>query len=639
MKNQHRELLSYLHKKKQPQTSSALATALKFSSRSVKNYVSEINNLYNKKIILSSRNGYELNPQVSSNLIINQTADSLPQTNEERSFYIIKQLILKHTPHLELFDLCDYFCISYSTLKSLISKMNKTFSSYDIKFICENNFLHIIGNEISKRKLISYVICEESKASYIDLNQIKEFFYMIDVVKLNHIILSTFSKQNYYLNDFAAINLLLHLAIIIDRELNGNKLDVNESYFTIKDIEEKRVINDLITALEVEFKIKLNKYEHFEIFMLFKANVNYSLPTTKEELKKVVGKDILDLTTFYVKQVNHIYMIDLSDDIFTTPFSLHLKNLLFRAKVKKYTTNPMAETIKMNSPIVFDIAIYIGLDLMDRYQISLNEDEMAFLALHIGAEIERQNQNKTKIRAVLLCPTYRNLSSNLLNQLLLTFDSQLTIVRSITTIEEAKSLDFSLLLSTIPISKKYPFDILQISPFNLNIQYDLIQEKLLSLQDRYKNQKLRSNFHSFFEKDLFFANPNVSNKEEVISLLSTRLKEKKYVSSGFEKKVLKREYAATTAFGSIAIPHSMDMDAIKTSIAVITSKKGLSWDNNCVHLILLLAINKADKKTFRELYESLISIFNDKSIIQEIKDCDSFKDFEMLIYNGIENSE
>ena len=63
----------------------------------------------------------------------------------------------------------------------------------------------------------------------------------------------------------------------------------------------------------------------------------------------------------------------------------------------------MTQAIKNNSPIVFDIAIYIALDLMDRYHFMVNEDETAFLAIHIGAEIERQSANIYKIPAILIC--------------------------------------------------------------------------------------------------------------------------------------------------------------------------------------------------------------------------------------------
>lgn len=151
------EMIQILSKQNQPMTSSALQV----SSPSIKNYVHESNGLYGKSIIISSRNGYSLNPGTNISLLISNDEDDIPQTNEERAYYIIKQRILNRTSDFDLFDLADYLCIGYSTLKSLISKMNKIFSTYDVEFVCENDILRIFGFEYNKRKLISYVINEE----------------------------------------------------------------------------------------------------------------------------------------------------------------------------------------------------------------------------------------------------------------------------------------------------------------------------------------------------------------------------------------------------------------------------------------------------------------------------------------------
>lgn len=143
----------------------------------------------------------------------------------------------------------------------------------------------------------------------------------------------------------------------------------------------------------------------------------------------------------------------------------------------------------------------------------------------------------------------------------------------------------------------------------------------------------QSIFHTFFEEELFLINPKSSNREQILNNLCKILQEKEYVDEDFESSVLKRENAATTAFGNIAIPHSVDMNAIKTCVSVAISKNGFQWGNNTVYVVFLLAINKADKTTFRELYESLVSLFVDDDIIQEMRGCSSFKNFEQLIYN------
>ena len=79
----------------------------------------------------------------------------------------------------------------------------------------------------------------------------------------------------------------------------------------------------------------------------------------------------------------------------------------------------------------------------------------------------------------------------------------------------------------------------------------------------------------------------------------------------------------------------MDIDAIKTRIALAISKKCIPWGEDTVNLVLLLPINKADKKIFRFLYEALISQFGEEGMMQEVKNCSSFQEFEALINSSI----
>lgn len=643
MKKKLVDMLQFLSQQTTSITSAELANALDISTRSVKNFVHEINSLYGTKIILSSRTGYTLNPKSNISLLLNEDNDTPPSTNEERSFYIIKQLFLNHTSKVEIFDLCDYLCIGYSTVRSLISKMNKTFSSYHVEFTCENEQVQIKGSEQDKRKLISYVINEEYKNSFINADNLMENFADLDIPLLQSIIQDTFQKNNFYLNDFSFTNILLHLSIIIDRALSGNQLNSGRTDFHFDTEQEKQLLYNLKQQLESNFDISLNNYELFEIYMLFKANANYSLNAFSDELTKIVGNEIVDLTEKYVHDINNYYMIDLSSNAFKTPFSLHLKNLIFRASQHRYTSNAMAQVIRTNSPLVFDIAIFISLDLMERFNILVNEDETAFLAMHIGAEIERQNESKNKIPVVLICPDYHNMAQQITNTLLINFGNQINLLDCLhheNQIKEVKN-QIAIIFSLIPLSIKPEANqmIVYLSPLNLSSQFETIQNALTKSSESYKDYTLRLNFHEYFEEDLFVINDNFKTKEQVLTYLCDRLSTKNYVDSNFEEKVYQRENAATTAFGNIAIPHTVDMNAIKTSISVCISKKGIQWGKNTVYIVLLLAINKADRRQFRYLYESLISIFTENNIVQEVRNCNSFKQFENFVYSWIEQKE
>lgn len=638
------ELLKYLLAQNKPQTSAEIAEALSISVRSVKNRVKEINTLYGKKIILSSRNGYQINSRISSSILTDELEAQIPQTWDERAFYIIKQLILGHASRLDLFDLCDSLCISYSTVKGVISRMNKTFASYRVEFICENDHVYIKGKEKDKRKLISYILNEESDTSFMDTRQLKECFSGIDIDKLNQIVVSDFKKNDFYLNDFAAVNLMLHLVILIDRELNGNFLDSSPSDFMVENEREQNLLHTLCKDLEETFQIHLNESERFEIYMLIKANASYALSSANDNLKEVAGEEIIVLAQYYIEQISSLYLSDLSGESFFAPFCLHLKNMLFRIKEGRPAANPLTESIKRSSPTIFDMAIFVGLDLMERYHMAIPEDEIAFLAIHIGAEIERQNVNNSKISAVLLCPDYQNLCIELSNKLMLSFGNQIKLIGTVRHMEElevftkkTEDILFKMLFTTIPVRKDFHkvYTVVNLMPFNLSAQYHIIQEAIAKHELFYSNYKLRTCFHTFFEEDLTLINPKYTDWEQVLSCLCQKLCEKNYTNADFEEKVFKREYAAATAFGNIAIPHSAHMDAIKTSIALAISKKGISWGNNTVHLVLLLAINKADKKNFRLLYEALISQFGEDTMMQEVRNCTSFQEFEALVYQNV----
>lgn len=648
MKKKEQELLNYLSEFNKPIRSAEIANALDISVRSVKNYVHNINSLYGKNIILSSRNGYELNLQNNYSLVLTNSSEQIPQTLEERSFFIIKQLVLNHSAQIEIFDLCDSLCVSYSTIKSIISKMNKTYSSYNLEFYCEHDCVRIKGDEINKRKLLSYIINEESKSSIMNVNVLKNNFASIDVEKLQNIIFTTFKKYNYYLNDFSSMNLLLHLLIIVDRELNGNKLNDGQNEVSIDNQDELNFLNEFIAQLETTFEISINKYERFEIYMLFKTNANFSIEDSSKKLKELVGDNIIELIDKYVEDINNIYMVDLSSKAFKTPFTLHLKNLLLRAQSGKYTSNPMAETIKNNSPLIFDIAIYISLDLAERFHIKINEDETSFLAMHIGSEIERQADNKDKIPVAILCPNYHNMADQIMNSLMLNFGNQLNMVGSIHNENDFYTLNnpVSILFTTIPVTTKIintntnePLDVVLISPLNLKSQFSIIQNAILQAQEKYRDRKLKVKFNDFFEQSLFVVDSKLKNKKQVLTKLCDCLLVQNYVDTNFEESVYKRENAAGTAFGNVAIPHSIEMNAIKTSIAVAISKEGIQWNSNIVHIVLLLAINKADRRSFRALYESLISLFSEDKVIQEIRNCTSFDEFKSIIYTALGEKE
>lgn len=630
MKKKQQELLQYLLHNSHTCTSKELAAKLMISPRSVKNYVMEINLLSKERVIISSKKGYTIHVS-AANALLKQKDEQIPQTWEERSTFIIKQLMLEHIDYLDLYQLCEELYIGYSTLKNDIVRMNKAYQNFNVSFMCENDCIYVHGEEKSKRKLISYLVQEETSSQMLDISTIKENFHSIEIQKVSDIIEDTFQRYHYYINDFSYINLLLHLSIIINRLSEGNRVQRNTLHLQIESAHEQELVKELCNQLEHQFHINLDQAEQFEIYMLFKTNANYTLPNSQDTLKQIVGDEIITLTNTIIRKINEDYYINLGSESFITPFSLHIRNLLLRAQNNHFTKNPMNETIRTSCPIVYDMAIAISLELMQHYDFQINEDEVGFLALHIGAEIERQKTNDTKIQCVLLCPDYMKMTTDLYNQLLLTFGNQINIIKTTAYESELDGLDYDILLTTMKLHRPHQHKVAMIPPFMAQLNVPDFLQILDDFRTSKKNYILKKNFHDFFSDTLFVANPKEDTRNEIIHLLVEKMRNLDYVEDDFEKKVYIRETAASTAFVNIAIPHSMEMEALKTCIGVAISKKGITWDNSLVHIVLLVAINKADKQTFKELYEALVMLFSDHHVMELVKECISFHDFESLV--------
>ncbi len=281
---------------------------------------------------------------------------------------------------------------------------------------------------------------------------------------------------------------------------------------------------------------------------------------------------------------------------------------------------------------------------MKRYDVTILEDEIAFIALHIGAEIERQKIDENKIKAIIICPNYYKISFNVENQLLFYFGNQISIIKTINLVNEKENLiqeikgeNIDVIFSTVPLAILNNYKWIQISPFNFVDQISHIQNTLSKIQEKKQIELLNANLNDYLDQDLFFINNKVKDKYDAITLLCSQLEQQNKVAHSFRNNVLLRENVASTVFGSIALPHSIEMEAYKTSIAILLSKDGIIWDKNTVYITFLLAINKNDCPNFRHLYELFITLFSDSLFIEQIKKAQSYEEFIKLINIASQN--
>lgn len=621
-------IVNFLLDNQRSVTNKELAALLEVSPRSISNYVKEINYNHDEKIIVSTKNGYTINRKQAA-YYLTTSENILPSTYEERSMYIVKLLLIKQAK-INLFDLSEQLYVSFSTLKNDLNKMNKSFKSFGIKFVTENNLLVIKGNEKDKRRLVSYAMFEESNGNFLNIERIEKTFEDTDVTALSEMIRQVAFTHNYYLNDFAFLNLLLHLTIAIKRIQSGHNVNNNDLLSIPK--KDQDLTSDLQQQISELFQLSLSEQEEYEIYLLFKINATQSLQHSVDDLKQIIDDNLMEFTKTLIKFINEHFFIDLMNDNFVTPFVLHLKNLLLRVKQNINIKNPLTESIKFSTPSIYDIATSIGLKINEHFSTRLSEDEIAYLALHIGNEIERQKQDAEKIKTVLLCPEYMSLKNNLLTQLSSFYNQSITINAEVSFESELVNAKFDMIISTVPVSENFKASTIQISPFLTTADQQLVNDGIINFQMSKKTEVLRNNFDKYFSDKLFFLSNSGRTKDDVLTKLTNSLEKQSYTDKVFQAHVFEREEASSTAFKKIAIPHSVKMEAMKTGIAMVISDKGIEWkENQTVHIVFLVAINQLDKMEFRLLYEALVDLFIEPDMIEKARKCVEFQEFRNLV--------
>lgn len=628
MRRKQEELINYLYTHNEKVTANILSKALNLSIRTIKSYIAELNMNY-PSLISSSNRGYVIDKVKANSLL--QYKDDIPQDYESRCIYIIKKTLLEKQDYIDIFDLCEELFISYSTLKKDIYKMNTSFANFKITFSSENNKLHVGGSEQNKRKLISHVMSEEVSGNFLNLTLLQESFPDYDLDDACTLIKDICKQHHYYLNDFSCVNFILHVTIMVSRINHGNHIINNNELIQVTNKNDEKIAKELCLALEQVFNVSFNSSEILEIYILFKNNANY-INDENENVSLLVSDEIIQITKNIIKNVDEHFFINLDSDNFITPFMLHLKNLKNRLIKNNLLKNPMLDSIKISCPTIYDISTFIAYQLTLSFHENVNEDEIAFIALHVGTEIERQKKEETKVSCLLLCPEYLNITSTLHKKIMMDFGDQLTIQKSISFENEILGNNFDLLITTVPVLESTNYFTVLLPPFPMSYEKNKILDAIIRIENTKKSQILTNNLNFYFNEKLFYSMNEDISKSAVINELAERMINLGYVEENFKEEIWKRETASSTAFMNIAIPHPMKMSAYKTSIGVVISHKGIDWGNqHFVNVVFMIAFNKIGNKHFHALYESLVLLFNEPIVISEIKKCKNFNDFKDIV--------
>lgn len=606
--------------------SSTIANYLNVSTRSIRKYVNEINST--GEIILSSKKGYKVNLNSSCQTKIDSSENASPAN---RLNLILKELII-NSKGINIFDLSEELFVSSATIEGDIVKANKFIENYNLKIKQSRFFLlKLVGDESSKRKLMSSIIFKETGSDFLSLFDVQKIYQEYNLTKLKENVIHILKKYNLFTNEYAINNILLHLMITIDRIKKNNYIESGEVVNYIDNNIDINIAKDISSFLESEYDITLTSAElYYLVFQLTNKTtvLNYHQMDTKS-LSNYINEHFVDLTKKIIKNVYDLYFIDLSDDEFVVRFTLHVKNLVSRANNNQVLRNQIPQKLKDSYPLIYDISVYICNQIQILEDIKIDEDEISYISLHVGSFFDRQKLLEDKVLCALITPNYYDLQLKIVRDLEKRFNESIEVIQIFSDIH---NLDFDskvdMVITTLPISDRCPLPFVYINPYPNRKDYDNIQSKFIQIKERKNILTVQNHLEMYFSESLFMKNIYLDSAKDYIRFMGNVLYENKYVEPNYIDDVLIRENMSSTAFNNnVAILHSMKMNALKTGVCLIVNDKPVKWGEEKVQIIAMIPINEKEKERFNYIFESFIEILSEWNNVKELTKADSYSSF------------
>ncbi|EAA0007858.1 TPA: PTS sugar transporter subunit IIA [Clostridioides difficile] len=615
--------------------SSTLANYLNVSTRSIRKYVNEINS--NGEFILSSKKGYKVNLNNNYQTKVDSSENISP---DNRLNLILKELIV-NSNGINIFDLSEELFVSPATIEGDIVKANKFIGSYNLKIKQSKFLLKLIGNESAKRKLMSSIIFKETGSDFLSLFDVQKIYQEYNLTKLKENIIYILKKYNLFINEYAINNILLHLMITIDRIKKNNYIDSVEVVNYIDNNVDINIAKDISNFLESEYNITLTSAElYYLVFQLTNKTtvLNYNQMDTKS-LSNYIDEHFVKLTKKIIKNVYDLYLIDLSDEEFVVKFTLHVKNLISRAKNNQVLRNQIPQKLKDSYPLIYDISVYICNQIQTLENVDIDEDEISYISLHVGSFFDRQKLLEDKVLCALITPNYYDLQFKIVRDLEKRFNESIEIIQIFS---DTHNLDFDnkvdMVITTLPINNRCPIPFVYVNPYLNRKDYDNIQSKFTQIKDRKNILTVQNHLEMYFSESLFMKNIYLDSAKDYIKFMGNILYENKYVKPNYIDDVLIREKMSSTAFNNnVAIPHSMKMDALKTGVCLIVNDKPVKWGEEKVQIIAMIPINEKEKEKFNYIFESFIEILSEWNNVKELTKADNYSSFMNRIAYLIQN--
>ncbi|MGJ8720974.1 MAG: BglG family transcription antiterminator [Salinibacterium amurskyense] len=639
MLDNHARLIEHLAQSEAWVTAAELADKLGVTTRSVRSYVTAVkSSALPLEVIESSTSGYRLNRDNYAEFLkgANNRESERPR---DRQYHLVRRL--GDAPEgTDIHALAESFFVSESTIEADLRKVKSVVEESGLALSRRGPLVILSGTEPNLRRLLSKMFRHEESQGFLELESIQREFESSDLRSFKTALLDLLDSHGYFVNEYGINHVLLHVAIAADRTGPSNSAGADEPSISPDETPSASAAfsKDLAALITTHFGANLRQDDVNEIELLLTTRVI----TRSAGSSSPADVDLEELITRVRRTVQHVgeeYLIDLDDDDFIMRLSLHVRNLILRAQDLSYSRNPMTRSIKTTYPMIYELAVFIAAEVQRDEGIIIHDDEISYIALHVGSHLERQAKQEVRLTAALVCPNYHDLHVILRERIeaVLGDELHLRIVITRTDVDLAE-LSTDLVLTTIDL-RSFADNVVLIQPFLTETDVDAIRRAIGRVRRLRRRRQLTDELLRFFDPALFLRNFSAPSEEAMIAALGHRMIEAGVIDHGYITGAIERERMSSTAFtDTLAVPHAMTMNAHRTAISIVINETPMPWGENRVNVIALIAFSAAGRNTFQTVFDQFVTVFSDRDYVQQlVKKAVDFPTFIDELVRGIED--
>ena len=598
-------------------TAATAADALGVTPRSVRSYVTAVNGrIPGGTAIESGPQGYRAGPDAVAAL----RADSDAGTPRDRLHTLVRALLDAHDG-IDVYETADMLFVSPATIEADLARVRGLLGGTELTLERSGSRARLRGTEAAQRRLLSRLAHDEMDAGSFDLEALRrtlgagslgaEAFRPFKTE-----LVSGLGELGYFVNELGIADVVMHIAIAADRVARDRGLEA-----AADDDPARSEIGALIDRLsQSHLGVQLGAGDRSHLATLVLTRVVAPGAGPVDRARDRLDPEVESVVREVVESAASEFLVDIAHEDFVLRLALHVQNLRQRARAQAWSRNPLTRSLKSTYPMIFDVAVYMASGLAERLDIPLMDDEIAYIAMHVGGRLERSRRADQLLTATIVCPGYYELHELLRSSVSRSLGQAVEVVGVETRVDpDWSGIQTDLVLTTI--DPPTPGErIVRIQPFLTEADVERVQAAAGRVRRGRRLGRLRAELERYFSPVAFVRGLDAEGGEEaVIRRLGGLLVEQGIIDEGYVQRTIEREKLSSTAFtDALAVPHAIGMTATRTAIAIGIAEPSIPWGEGRVQVVAFTAFSESDRAAFQTVFEQFVEVFSERDSVQRI---------------------